>query len=87
MSCSRFVFEAKLLTITNLENCYDPLETIDTDCETYLAKFCLREARDKSVRSDDVDDCPLGRSGRFGPDGALPIIKPIYSMEPWPVRK
>ena len=84
-SWCQFVFELKLDDIVDLNNCYDALEVIDPTCETYLAKFCLREARDTSTRSYDLDDCPFGRAGRFGHFSALPIIKPISSSQPWPV--
>lgn len=86
-SCSwcQFVFGIKLHAITDLNDCLGLLELFDPECETYLAKFCLREARDSSGRSYDVNDCPFGRAGRFGPDGALPIIKEIISEHSWPV--
>ena len=82
----QFVFDAWLDAIVNINDCYDSLEVIHPPCETYLPKFCLREGRTVSnARSRDLDDCPLGRVGRFGPEGALPIVKPINSTLPWTV--
>ena len=81
------MFELWLEDIIDIRNCYDSLELIHPECETYLSKFCLRAGGTTAAntRSHDVHDCSLGRVGRFGPYSALPIVKPINSTSPWTV--
>ena len=71
----------------DLKDCQDALELIHPPCETYIPKFCLRDAREPGTRSRDLSDCPLGSGGQFGPASRLPIIKPIISSQPWPVSR
>ena len=62
-SWCHFEFQLRLDAIVDLKDCQDALELIHPPCETYIPKFCLRDAREPGTRSRDLSDCPLG-SGR-----------------------
>ena len=79
MSLAQFVFDFQLHAVTTNVDC----GVVYGACETYLNRFCLRE-RGHS-RSTDDSDCPLGSSGRFEPEGNLPISRQILSSRSWPV--
>lgn len=83
LSSTRFVFQFGLHAVTLHGEC----PGVESECETYLHRFCLREAGSPRTNTDD-DDCSLGSSDpRFGPnaDDTLPITRVISSEQSWPV--
>lgn len=77
-----FSFEFQLQSVSTRGNCLG--DDLSAGCETYLAIFCLRSGP-RFDESTSTTDCSLGASGRFGPDGNLPITRVIPSTSPWTV--
>ena len=81
LSFSRFVFQFELHAIDTNGECSE----LSPECETYLHRFCLREAGSSRTNTDD-SDCPLGASEpRVYADGTLPVTRVIFSEQSWPV--
>ena len=86
LSLSRFVFVFQLHAVTTNGDCSGFFEGAQSpECDTYLNRFCLREAGSSRSNTDD-SDCPLGSNNtRFGPDGTLPTSRVTFSELSWPV--
>ena len=85
LSFTRFVFQFELHAIDTNGDCSSFFESVSPECETYLHRFCLREAGSSRTNTDD-SDCPLGDSEpRVYAVDTLPVTRVIFSEQSWPV--
>ena len=86
LSFTRFVFQFELHAIDTNGDCSNFFDLeLTSECETYLHRFCLREAGSSRANTDD-SDCPLGANEpRVYADDTLPVTRVIFSEQSWPV--